>query len=403
MTMPKIFESTVFEQRGERPRKKGDLGIEIEAEGRPGASNPGQRWEHNRISLNKNPQFWAIKEDHSLRNGLEYVSKGPVPVDKLEDALAEWVLYTDGTDFRTNSIRTSVHYHVNVSDLTINQVLAAIVGYWLVETPLVDTQGPTRVGNLFCLRVSDADFLVNDLISSLETDPVPLLGAALNDNVKYAALNLNTVRRFGSLEFRFNKGTTDPKEIIQWGRFLYDMVHKFAAMNRPAGVIRYIEEHGSIALFEHVAPRWLIQEVTKKPGWLYAIESNYSYAYMVHSKLEEIYRRKETERNIIRQRRYLFGFDPDAHVDHGYEYKMPECQEFAPDEEQQPATEFHKPLRKKRGYVIDEMIATQHQLLAAAGHHAAQNHPLNTGINWGPLDLPQANVPDLEDLHDIDD
>jgi hypothetical protein len=279
---------------------------------------------------------------------------------------------------------------VNVSDLTLNQILAAIVGYWLIETPLVDTQGPTRVGNLFCLRVSDADYIVNDLINSLESS-FPLLDNNLSDNVKYAALNLNTVRRFGSLEFRFCKGTTDPKEIQQWAEFLYNMVHRFAALKTSSGVVRFIEDKGTMALFNMITAGhpWLKSQITSKTGWLHAIESNYSYAYMVHSKMEWLERMHSRKTEIITRPKYLFAFDPDGPEIEGLEYKMPECQPFSPDEEEMPRTVF----RKKQGNRInpEHFLASMLTIAIPTGNiHSPVvemvEHPAQEGTNQVPID-----------------
>lgn len=349
MSMSEVYDVTVRELRKQYARTpKGDVGIEIEAEGPNGRANPASKWQHNRVQLKRNPKFWSTKEDHSLRNGVEYVTHTAVPISELDECLAEFTEFSKDTNFRKESIRTSVHYHVNVGDLTLSQVLAAIVGYWLIETPLVNTQPAYRVGNLFCLRVSDADFLVNDLCSEIEKARAPLVEGMLGDNVKYAALNLNTVHRFGSLEFRFNAGSTDIKEIGQWARFFHNMVHSFAKLGDPAGVVRYVEERGAIELLQYVTPPWLLSKIMAKPGYIHEIESNYSYAYMVHNKLEEIKRRNATKTDAVFSRRHIFSVDPDGD-DHGNPYILPECVDFSPDEDTLPPMEFIKGGKKRKG------------------------------------------------------
>ena len=410
MSMSKVYDTTIRELRKDFARTPlGDIGIEIEAEGPHGGANPASKWQHNRIQANRNPKYWITKEDHSLRNGVEYVTTTAVPLSELDACLAEFAEFSKDTKYRTESIRTSVHYHINVGDLTLNQVLAAIVGYWLLETPLVGTQPAYRIGNLHCLRVSDADFLVNDLCSALEKEAVPLVEGFLGDNVKYAALNLNTVYRFGSLEFRFNAGSTDIKEIGEWARFFHTMVHRFAKLGDPAGVVRFVEQKGALDLLDYIAPIWLQRTIRANTGWVHEIESNYSYAYMVHNKIEELKRRNATKTETIFNRRHLFSVDPDGD-DNGAEYILPDCVDFSPDEEGLPRMEFIKGWSNKRK---PRWGTTTTMAITAGDHPIPQPAPLGeihqaTPINWNqvwaqPATLAQGDAPNWHAMDNPDE
>lgn len=335
----------------------GDLGIEIEAEGTKTGQSPIVQWDKNRVKLAKPLEFWHAKGDNSLRNGLEYVTMMAVPLPRLHDVMTEWATVTQGTRWRHDSIRTSVHYHVNVSMLTPTEILTAIMGWWLLETPVVDLQGPTRVGNLFCLRVSDAEHLVTDLMASMEQDPLPLLGQNLSDNVKYAALNMNAIRRFGSLEFRFNRGTVDPHEIERWGRFLHEMVHGFAKMKHPRNLIELFETQGPKGLLKVAVPMWLAQAIIQQPGWEDKINSNYSYAYMIYSKLQDVGGYGGPVREIHRP---FIAIDPETQ---DYPFDDPrkeyhgrfDLTEYSPDEETMPKMKFkvgNRYRKKKKGIVF---------------------------------------------------
>jgi hypothetical protein len=349
-----LFNTPIYHHMSGKP-VPGDLGIEIEAEGTKTGMNPVVYWDKNRVKRDAPMRYWQAKGDNSLRNGLEYVTMMAVPIEKLHEAMDEWVTTTQGTRFRHDSIRTSVHYHVNVSHLTPIEILTAVMGWWLLETPVVDLQGPTRVGNLFCLRVSDAEHLVNDLLASIEHDPLPLLGQNLNDNVKYAALNLNAIRRFGSLEFRFNRGTTDPHEIERWGKFLHGMVRAFARMKHPQQLIELFETQGPEGLVDHVCPLWLRTLIRQQQGWQDKINTNYSYAYMIHAKLRDVSGNGAPIREIHRP---FIALDPETQ---DYPFDDPrkeyagrfDLTEYSPDEEAMPQFRFKIGNRyKKRKKVV---------------------------------------------------
>lgn len=345
----------------------GNLGIEIEAEGTKTGQNPEVQWHKNimetlKITGNAS-KYWIVKGDNSLRNGAEYVTVGAVPIEELDTAMAEWSMLSKGTRYRHDSIRTSVHYHVNISRLTARQILTAVMGWWLLETPIVDLQGPSRVGNLFCLRVSDAEHLVNAVLKSID-DPCPLMGNSLHDNVKYAALNLNTIRRFGSLEFRFNRGSVDPHEIARWARFFNGLVQSLAAIGDPKTLIEIYEGGGAAAFVQRFTPPWLRQLITSQHGWQEKIASNYSYAYMIHSKLDMVAVKNKAIREVHVPWITLNPEEQDYPlVDPSGKHKgLYDLQEFSPDEDKLPDFSFVKAVSKKKkraGYMFIEPMQIQ--------------------------------------------
>ena len=182
-------------------RAQGRVGIELEVEGVFPDSAYGMR-------------FWTCKEEGSLRNGVEFVLKKPMtqldlPLQELESVLK---------DSRVKkTIRCSTHIHVNVCSLTLREVYQAAFAWFLLEELIVQTQGPLRMGNLFCLRMSDADALA-DLLRASILDKVYFHNFSAQ-TCKYAALNMNAVSRFGSLEFRFLR-PLDPAQIAVWADVL---------------------------------------------------------------------------------------------------------------------------------------------------------------------------------------
>lgn len=182
------------------------LGIEIEAEFDERVTNDVLRYA---IPMNG----WRAERDGSLRNGLEYVFNQPMTLTSADKALKTFAEKTAAFPFRY-SIRTSVHFHINVSTYRLSQIFSILAGYLLVENILVAYNGIDREGNLFCLRSKDAEGLILDLSRELESGR--LFNNSASDNTRYSSLNLKALKRFGSLEFRFVKGTTDVNLIWIW-------------------------------------------------------------------------------------------------------------------------------------------------------------------------------------------
>lgn len=204
----KLYET--FQYPSDHPYIDKDVGIEIELEGHLVSSSTSK--------------FWTVKEEGSLRDGgIEYVLKRPVTMGDLPKALEEFREYMDKSAPST-TIRCSTHIHVNILQLTEAQVYNVMLCWYLLEDLLVQTQSNNRQGNLFCLRLSDAEDLALSIKESLAND-----GNGFNsfypERNRYAALNLCAITRFGSLEFRFMDAMTDPTKIFNWATILHNIVH----------------------------------------------------------------------------------------------------------------------------------------------------------------------------------
>ena len=84
----------------------------------------------------------------------------------------------------------------------------------MFERVLLSLVEETRVGNVFCLPAFDSNALENILCGVAEGE-VELEQLRL-DEWKYSAINLASIGRLGSLEFRALHGTKNPDEIMNW-------------------------------------------------------------------------------------------------------------------------------------------------------------------------------------------
>lgn len=177
---------------------RGTIGIEIEREGIINHHNPFI--------------YWDIHNDQSLHNGVEYVLHHPVTLKSLDRVFEDLTANTFDCAFKYSS-RTSVHIHYNACKLNVLQVYNIVAAFWILESIFLKMNGKDREGNIFCLRGSDAEYINDIIIKSAKTFDITPFG---NNNLRYAALNLCSLPTFGSIEYRFIKGTTDNNLIKLW-------------------------------------------------------------------------------------------------------------------------------------------------------------------------------------------
>jgi len=207
----------------------GDVGMEVEVEG---------------TFLPTAITGWKVVPDGSLKSGLEaheYVMALPVKMDDLKKVLE---LFSDC--FKTadvlNSTYAGVHAHVNVQKLTPVELVNYIVCYIILEDLLVDWCGRSRVGNHFCLRTSDATYMldfIEEMICHGRLDKV-----VSNDDIRYCSINLKAVAQYGSIEFRALESTVNRTRLHTWASVLVGLRDFSKGYETPADIIRDIRAIG---------------------------------------------------------------------------------------------------------------------------------------------------------------
>jgi hypothetical protein len=219
-------------------KQTGEIGLEIECEGRNLFDTPFA--------------WWTTHDDHSLRSvddhkPVEYVLKVPVSEADLHKALMYLTrkLKDAGSEI-SESTRTSVHVHVNCQDMTIRELYCYICLYIIFEELLVDFSGPNRAGNLFCLRAKDSEFFITMLESTLKNGNFK----QWKEDYRYTACNVNSVLKFGSLEFRSMRGCVDIEAIETWVSLLLGIKKASSKYESPIEIFEDFTSLGPLPFFK---------------------------------------------------------------------------------------------------------------------------------------------------------
>ena len=196
----------VHELKGNKHPKKGKYGVEIEVESN---STPFGNY--------LTPKEWYTTEDGSLRNlyNVEYVLNGPKSYAKTVEAIENLQgFFEEIKAVNVPSIRTGVHVHLNVTDRTLTELSKIVAVYLTLERVLSKYCGEDRDGNLFCLRVCDCPSMA--LYISAAMSNASWMYSFNSEFHKYSALNLSTISKHGSIEFRTLKTPKVLTDIIEW-------------------------------------------------------------------------------------------------------------------------------------------------------------------------------------------
>lgn len=227
---------------------EGEYALEIEVEGRalPYVEN----------------RYWVTTQDGSLRGeAQEYISNGPQLKAKLPTAIDTLLKhFEDNGSVLNMSYRTSVHVHMNILNLTLEELIALVYLYYVYEELLVKFCGDGRVGNRFSLRLRDAEGILDNVLHAFKDNAGVLRyhagsrqrAEAYGNEVRYSALNLAAIPKFGSLEFRSMRGTTDKDVLLMWVDLL-DCLKQAAQRFKTARAIKhYMDNVGVTKLSEEV-------------------------------------------------------------------------------------------------------------------------------------------------------
>ena len=136
----------------------------------------------------------------------------------------------------------------------------------MVENLLFTYCGDDRVGNLFCLRLPDAEGLLEHVFADLD-GPYPFQTLLGNDDLRYAGLNINAIRKFGSLEFRGMRGVYDLETLDAWATACYNLVHGAGRYAHPEHLMDEFYKSDKKEFLVQIFGPTFTDEITKSVEW----------------------------------------------------------------------------------------------------------------------------------------
>lgn len=214
-------------------KKDGKFGIEIEMEGNrlPGGDDlHGTNWRYER--------------DGSLRGRQtgEYVLREPVDFDKISkdlDVLRD-TMVNKNTVFEVG-VTAGVHVHMNMQKENLIDLYKFLTLYYIFENTIVDFCADWRKGNHFCLRACDAENVIDYVVSSV------IHGSfVFDDNIRYSALNLTSLLKYGSVEFRALQSDDNFDNIIVIAGTLEKILESSKEFETPIDIISAFSSSGEV-------------------------------------------------------------------------------------------------------------------------------------------------------------
>lgn len=182
---------------------------------------------------------WLRHDDGSLRGqAVEWVFDKPVSKNltlRRIKRLYDFNL-TSGATFKP-SARCGVHVHMNVQNFTKQQVLNLVLLYYILENVLVKWCDNSRDCNPFCLKLSNADYLI-ELLLQLN----PNFENTIRQWPKYASLNIACIREIGSVEFRCLETPKTPEKICLWIELLDKLKEKALSISSVLDYIKVLKQ-----------------------------------------------------------------------------------------------------------------------------------------------------------------
>jgi hypothetical protein len=216
------------------------IGLEIEVEGR---NLPKAIF-----------QNWTVHNDGSLRgeDNCEYVLREPQSRKNIEKSLdyLEELFKANAAVIDPESDRTSVHVHLNVQGKTWTELFTFWSLFTVIEDLSYELCGTERRGNLFCLRVKDCEGMIHSVVNSIERDETPFY----NGEYRYAGCNMQSINKFGSIEFRGMHGTVDKREILDWIDFLICCLKASEKFDNPHEVVKRFSQVGPSSFMTGLPP-----------------------------------------------------------------------------------------------------------------------------------------------------
>jgi hypothetical protein len=233
------------------------IGVEFEFEG------TGNVARERRLPVTPWSHYWEWHEEGSIREGgSEFAFIEPLFGRDAITAIEGLCNYANEHAWRA-TLRTGLHVHMDVRDLEVPQLVGFCVLYSIFEPVFYKWIGDNRENSHFCIPWYKAEGSIleaADIIRSASKPEavnehgisLPLLDSAERYN-RYSGMNLQALFRFGSVEARQMKTTTDVDRILKWVNVL--MALKRATLRVPQSDVAIVR------MVENMGPRLALREL----------------------------------------------------------------------------------------------------------------------------------------------
>jgi len=166
---------------------------------------------------------WACIGDGSLRNnGIELVSI-PLTAGQVSTALVQAKAFVDKHRLVATE-RCGLHFHINMHPYTLGQFFSFVTAYALIEPTIFATYAEGRENSAFCVPLYNNTALIqrlsydNNAVRRVKNVRTNSLRTCMGSS-KYSAINVSSLGKFGTVEFRQPYCTRDIDAILNWTQF----------------------------------------------------------------------------------------------------------------------------------------------------------------------------------------
>lgn len=208
----KVFE-VIREDRRLDPANEVAVGVEVELEG----------CQYN-LGLDRTRTVGGVPLEYGIdahrdgslrRGGIELVTK-PIRGRHIKQNV-EYICKLAESQGWVTSNRAGIHIHVDVQQLELTKLLNFLKVYTLVEPALFNFASDGRENSIYCKAWHDVDIegvhLFIDETGDLDKGNISQWSEL---GTRYLGLNLNSCRRYGTLEFRHLRSTLNSDRILRW-------------------------------------------------------------------------------------------------------------------------------------------------------------------------------------------
>lgn len=174
---------------------------------------------------------WTAKLDGSVRSnecdatgqrfsGMEFVS-GILPLSSVEKSVEALLNFLENYETRVNDT-CGLHVHVDASGLTAASVANVAFRYGKDQKAISKWLAESRQNNEYARPLLSDGSVMDTSRSVIEKGTKDV--RALTKLSRYSAVNLSSVAKHGTIEFRQHHGSLRHDEIVSWVNFCHDFV-----------------------------------------------------------------------------------------------------------------------------------------------------------------------------------